>query len=342
MIKITFESIVKYAQQKLGDRESPAKLAEAWIRSAIDRWAHSGSITSFAPFEALLSRDLPFEDLLLDLLSSLVNEGEFDGFSATETVCSALSGSLEVLLDENHTWASGKTKDNENDFAEAAQLTATVLAVFRALQHFNSERAMQWGNDVLRSGATSNGFLGFGTSPFAISMFAVIPRKSAKSEARSNFFVALYEWAEKNSTGTQVIARFPQLLLLRLEAVHGAQIDLQMFDVLRSVFTNKGAENLQPIQVIDLSIADKIRAFDNESILTDFSTDLSDLASVHVSRYIREMDEPEKLEWLKSPVLRSAFFKSLNTPPIPEYAPVVSEPPGSSMDIILGGVCHAT
>jgi len=215
------------------------------------------------------------------------------------------------------------------------------LAVFRTLQHFDSDRAIKWGNNVLRSGAISNGFLGFGTHPFAISMFSAIDRKTAKSEVRSNFFVALYEWAEKNSIEPQVMARFPELLILRLEAVHGARVDRQMFDVLSSVFTKRGSDNLQPIQIVDISIADEIEIFNDKTVLTEFSERLADLASVHVAQYIREMDEAEKRRWLESPTLRSAFDKPLNTPPIPEFAPAITHDPGSVMDAIFGGGCHA-
>ncbi len=344
MSEISFETVVRYTQERLGDGGAPALSVIEWIKSAIYRWAHSASITSFAPFDSHMSRDRSFDELLLELLTPLVNEREFDGIGAKPLVCSALVDALGILLDENQEWATARDKNDEADFADASLLSATLLAVFRTLQYFDSERAIRWAGNLLRVDASSIGFLSFGTNPFAITLFSAIERKTAKSEARSGFFVALYEWAEKKTTEPQVMAWLPELLLLRLEAVHGSQIDQQMFDILESVFMSKGIENLQPIQAIDNSIASDVEDFGDDRVLSEYSSKLSETASVHVARYIREMGDTEKRKWLESQTLRAAFWKPLNTPPIPEYSHDSTQPGyevGSALGVIVGGeVCE--
>lgn len=319
MSEVSFNNITQYTRKKIGDKKSHSSLVVDWIKSALCQWSHSGSIASFAPFEAQMSRDRSFDDLLLELLLPLVRERTFDGFDAKTLVCSALLDALQVSLDENKEWEANRSIGNEKDFSDASLHTATLLAVFQTLQHFDSESSMRWASNLLHTNSTSIGFLNFSTEPFAITLFAKIHHKHAKSEARSAFFIALYEWAENNTFVPQVIARFPDLLLLRLEAIYGHKRDEKQFDVLCSVFKVNGVQNLQPIQVIDKSIADEIDDYEDDNILHEFSGKLSNSTSIHVARYIREMSKSEKNKWLESETLRATFWDQLNCPPVPEY-----------------------
>lgn len=344
MSEANFETIARYTQKKLGDGKGPALSVVEWIKSSILNWAHSASISSFAPVDSQMSRDKSFDDLLLDLMETLQEEREFDGFNSRLLICSALADALEILRDQNYEWETSRDKNNDEDFADASLLTATTLAVFRTLQHFDSERAMRWADHLLRSDGASVGFLSFSTHPFAITLFSLIDQKHAKTEARSGFFIALYEWAERNTINPQVISRFPELFLKRLEAAHGAKIDEQQFDILCSVFSKRSVDNLQPIQVIDKSLCDEIDDFDDTAILTDYASELSDIADVHIARHVREMGGAEKRRWLESETLRNAFWKSLNSPPIPEYNPAPDNAgfdSASALGVILAGQAHA-
>lgn len=344
MTKPSLQRIASHAAEFFGNEKRDAILAMEWLKSAIDKWSHTASITSFAPYDADFASDRPINDLFDDFLADLIDPPLFDDVSSVVLICSSLADALGKLTDENQVWAEGKSKDNVSHFEAASHLSATVFMIFGALQRLDSERAMRWAALSLKEDAGSKGFLSWTTQPFPIRIFNAVDRKVASTVARCEFFISLYEWAERNTTDSQVFARFPELLKCRLEAVHGTGMDLKYFDVLQSLLTPKNVQNLAPIQVIDGSLGNESELYDDDSVLTEFSDELSDLTSVHVARYIREMSANEKSKWMESTTLRLAFGAHINTPPVPNLAIAQQDESfseGSVLEAILSGAAYA-
>jgi len=344
MSKPSLQAIAHHAAKSFGNGKGDAILVMEWLRSALDQWSRSASIKSFVPFDADFASDRPIDDLFEDFLADLIEQEQFDGVSTSVLVCSCLADALGKLLDENQFWAQGKSIENKLDFEEASHLNSTVFMVFGALQRLDSERAMRWAALSLREYAESKGFLGWATQPFPIRIFNAIDRKVASTVARCEFFVSLYQWAERNTIDSQVFARFPELLKLRLESVHGSEIDLQQFEILQSMFSAKDAQNLAPVQVLDGSLGNEVELTDDDEIVAEFADELSELSSLHIARYIREMTVDEKSEWMQSATLRLAFETPLNTPPVPVLATVEEDEEfaeGSILSAIFAGVAHA-
>ena len=333
------DEIAMYAGPILGPDKSVSTLVREWIMFSLERWSISASISSFRPFDAMFAADRPFSEVLTDFLETIVGQ-EADGATFALLVRVALADSLSQIL------ANGEGGENVGHAIEnlnAAHLNEAIVEIFKTLQYFDSERAIRWASLALKNASHEKGVFAQLESPFPISIYQNLEKRTADTDARCAFFCSLYNWAERNTHRSKVFSLFPEILILRLQAVFGAKADEQQFDILSSLFNSKNILALSPVDTLDGALIQDSELYDEESIVGEYAVRLSDLTSVNVARYIRELDGAAKERWLESEVLRAAYERPLSTEPRPRTRGVLPSSvtgEGSMLELILRGATN--
>lgn len=304
------------AEAKSERKKTPELLLSSWLTSAVIRFIDEGSYArSFHPFGARFSRDIQLDEALLELLDPLRSVGTIGSTSAPVAVANALTDSLAFLAD-----AKLNLPLKKQDRALASRQVHSCDCLFRVLDEFDSEASARWASFYLNSLKDKKEVaLGSSTTPFPIMLHRIVSKRGVKSEERSRFFTAMYQWAYRNPDEKGVNSIFPKLFVQAIESLHGEGVGERMFEYFMNLlYVPDRATKLSYAERIQHALELNAHTARNEKIKLGFYDELNATAWPYISHKIRELGDEEKESWSRIEFLRKTFSRSLNVASVPD------------------------
>ena len=275
-------------------QKEPVETVKDWLAHVFTEFLYRRTGAAFAPFNDWFEGQLEFPEAFYQFVKQEVEGQRVGKFDARALIVNALASRLSESLRDTEPF-------DLDEPGRRIYVSDFPMLLFKALRLVDMERACEWAADAARSNGGFAGRWTLNEQPFPIALYYEMRGGDMTGPSRRAFNEAMLEWCDVKR---------------EMEGVGTAAFSVCL-DVLRGRTAESRVDLVNRRQELFHVICRQIDALDelkgSNAGLERASGRLRDAFGKDGAERVRKMDDADKQEWNRNPLLVEAFFEDLQS-----------------------------